>query len=77
MRNDTGKDPLDRDFSADIAQGRFKPARFEFAAKDKQVNLRMSEALLDAVKARAAEQRIPYQRYIRQLIEADLAEAPE
>ena len=74
MTHDTDKDALERDFSADIAGGRFKPAQFEFAAKDKQVNLRMSKALLDALKVRAAERRMPYQRYIRQLIEADLAE---
>ncbi|MGJ3232776.1 MAG: CopG family antitoxin [Oceanicaulis sp.] len=74
MTRDTDKDPLERDFSADIAAGRFKPAQFEFAAKDRQINLRVSQALLDALKARAAERRIPYQRYVRQLIEADLVE---
>ena len=73
MTHDTDKDPLERDFSADIAAGRFKPMQFEFETKDKQVNLRISKALLDALKARAAERRMPYQRYIRKLIEADLA----
>ena len=47
-----------------------KPHSFEFAKKTKQVNMRFPEALLDAVKAKAAERGMSYQRFIRQALEA-------
>ena len=50
----------------------FKPHSFEFAPKSKQVNMRFPEALLDAVKARAAAQGMTYQRFIRRTLEAAL-----
>ena len=46
----------------------FKPMRFELRRKDKQINIRMPEDMLDAVKARAKELDIPYQRFIREAI---------
>ena len=51
----------------------FKPMRFELRRKDKQVNIRLPEAMLDAVKARAKERDVPYQRFIREAIEKALA----
>lgn len=60
---------------ADLAQfdlSAFKPHSFEFAPKSKQVNMRFPEALLDAVKARAAAQGMTYQRFIRQVLESAL-----
>ncbi len=50
----------------------FKPMHFEFEKKTKQVNLRMPEGLVEAVKARAAERKIPYQRFIREAVEQAL-----
>lgn len=50
----------------------FKPMRFEIKRKDKQINIRMPEDMLDAVKARAKERDIPYQRFIREAIEQAL-----
>ncbi len=47
----------------------FKPARFEFAAKDSRVNFRVPASLLDAVKRQAAARGIPYQRLIREVLE--------
>lgn len=47
-----------------------RPHSFEFARKSKQVNMRMPEQLLDAVKARAAERGMSYQRFIRQALES-------
>jgi predicted DNA binding CopG/RHH family protein len=62
---------LDQDLSGlDFAQ--FKPARFEFARKDTTVNMRMPAGLLEAIKARAAARGIPYQRLIRETLEAAL-----
>ena len=43
--------------------------QFEFEPKTERVNMRLPRTLLNAVKARAAKQGIPYQRYIRQALE--------
>lgn len=51
----------------------FKPMKFELRRKDKQINLRMPEPMVEAVKARAKERGIPYQRFIREAIEKALA----
>ena len=59
--------------TADLSQfdlGTMRPHSFEFAPKSKQVNMRFPEQLLDAVKAKAAEKGMSYQRFIRQLLEA-------
>ena len=50
----------------------FRPMKFEFERKTKQINLRMPESLVEAVKARARERNIPYQRLIREAIETAL-----
>jgi predicted DNA binding CopG/RHH family protein len=47
----------------------FKPARFEFEAKDVQINMRLPQSLLRAVRETAKERGIPYQRFIRQTLE--------
>ena len=44
--------------------------QFEFEPKSERVNLRVPKRLLDAVKAAAANAGIPYQRFIRQTLEA-------
>jgi predicted DNA binding CopG/RHH family protein len=49
------------------------PAQFELRRKDKAVSLRLSDALLEAVKRKAARQSIPYQRFMRQAIEQAVA----
>jgi predicted DNA binding CopG/RHH family protein len=43
--------------------------RFELGPKTERVNMRLPKPLLDAVKAHAAKQRIPYQRFIRAVLE--------
>ena len=44
--------------------------RFEFQPKSERVNMRLPRPLLDAVKASAARAGVPYQRFIRQALEA-------
>jgi predicted DNA binding CopG/RHH family protein len=64
---------------ADLSQyelSAFRPHSFEFAAKSKQVNMRFSEALLEAVKEKAASQGISYQRFIRKTLESAVGGAP-
>ena len=47
----------------------FRPARFEFERKTARVNMRLPESLLQAVKREANRRGIPYQRFIRQVLE--------
>ncbi len=48
--------------------------RFELKPKDKSVNLRLPEPLLAAVRSRAQQAGIPYQRFIRMAIERALVD---
>ena len=61
--------------TADLTEydmSQFKPANFEFAAKDARLNMRLPDSLVKAIKARAAGEGIPYQRYIRRVLEQSL-----
>ena len=51
----------------------FKPMRFEIAPKTAALNMRLPTALLDALKAKAKARGVPYTRYVRMLLEADIA----
>jgi len=62
---------LEQDLS-DLDFSQFKPMRFEFAKKESSLNMRLPAMLLAAVKARARAQGIPYARYVRGVLEADL-----
>ena len=46
-----------------------RPVRFEFQPKSERVNMRLPRQLLEAVRASAAKAGVPYQRYIRQVLE--------
>lgn len=50
----------------------FKPMRFEVVKKEAALNMRLPAVLLDAVRAKAKAKGIPYSRYIRMVLEADL-----
>ncbi len=54
----------------------FAPMRFAFKAKTANVSMRMPQALLDALKARAQREGVPYQRFIRQTLEQALSGTP-
>ena len=58
---------------SDLDFSQFKRMHFEFEKKEAQVNLRIPEGLLDAVKDRAKQKGMPYTRYIRLLMERDIA----
>ena len=47
-----------------------RTVRFEFQPKSERVNMRLPRPLLEAVKATAAKAGVPYQRFIRQALEA-------
>jgi predicted DNA binding CopG/RHH family protein len=59
---------LDQDLS-DLDFSQFVPTRFEFEAKDATVTMRLSQRLLQTIKAQAEARGMPYQRYIRQVLE--------
>ena len=62
---------LEQDLSGlDFEQ--FKPMRFEIAQKDAVLSMRIPAPLLDAVRAKAKAKGVPYARYVRMLLEADL-----
>jgi predicted DNA binding CopG/RHH family protein len=44
--------------------------QFEFQPKSQRINMRLPRSLLEAVKASAAKAGVPYQRFIRQVLEA-------
>lgn len=62
--------------TADLSQydlSAFKPMHFEIEPKSAVLNMRLPVALLDAVKSRAKAKGIPYTRYVRMLLETDVA----
>jgi predicted DNA binding CopG/RHH family protein len=59
---------LDQDLS-DLDYAAFRPLTWESEPKTARVNMRLPPSLMEAVKARAAERGIPYQRLIREAIE--------
>lgn len=59
---------LDQDLS-DLDFTQFKPLNWEAEPKTARVNMRLPQSLMTALKARAAERGIPYQRLICEAIE--------
>lgn len=62
--------------NADLTEYDFSkmvPISFEFEKKAAALNMRIPQNLLDAVKAKAAAKGVPFTRYVRLLIEQDIA----
>lgn len=51
----------------------FKPVQFEFETKGAALNMRLPVNLLDALKEKAKARGMPYSRYVRLLLENDVA----
>ena len=47
----------------------FRPANFEFQRKEARVNMRLPQKQLELIKTAAKKRKIPYQRFMRELIE--------
>lgn len=62
---------LERDLS-DLDFSQFKPLRFEIETKTARVNMRMPQSQVDAVKAEAKKRGVPYQRFMRELVQRGL-----
>jgi len=63
---------LEQDLTDYIDLRQFTKVSFEFLPKTEQVNLRLSQPLLDAIKEQAEREGIPYQKYIRLALERSL-----
>ena len=59
---------LDQDLS-DLDFAAFRPLDWERQPKSARITMRVPEALVEALKAKAAARGIPYQRLIREAIE--------
>ncbi|MEY4982781.1 MAG: hypothetical protein RIR62_1047 [Pseudomonadota bacterium] len=62
---------LDQDLS-DLDFSQFRRITWEAEPKTARVNMRLPEALMVALKARAEARGIPYQRLIREALEREL-----
>ncbi len=62
---------LEQDLS-NLEFRQFKPMMFEVAKKEAALNMRLPAVLVDAVCAKAKAKGIPYARYVRMVLEADL-----
>ena len=51
------------------------PATFEFQAKAAQLNMRLPQTLLEAVKDQAKARGMPYTRFIRETLERAVSSA--
>lgn len=63
---------LEGDLSDYIHAGNFRRVKFELMPKAEKVNLRISAKLLEAIKAKAKKLSMPYQQYIRLVMEKEV-----
>ena len=63
---------LAQDLSA-LDPAQFRPLTWETSPKSARLTMRLPEPLLTALKAKAAQRGIPYQRLIREALERALA----
>ena len=63
---------LDQDLTDYLDLAHFAEVSFEFLPKTKQVNLRFPAPLLAAVRQKAKQEGISYQKYIRRAVEKSL-----
>ena len=66
--DEEAEDFLDQDLS-DLDFSQFQPLDWERMPKTARITMRVPEALVTALKARAKERGIPYQRLVREAIE--------
>jgi predicted DNA binding CopG/RHH family protein len=58
---------------SDLDFSQFKPVQFEFEENSAQISMQVPQPLLDALKDRAKARGMSYTRYIRLLLEQDIA----
>lgn len=65
-------DPLKKDLSHLFSKSSWKKMSFELKAKNKSITLRLNEDLLEAIKSKAQEEGVDYQKWIRASLEEAL-----
>lgn len=65
---------MESDLSLYLTPENLKRMPFEREAKSERVNMRLPKSLLDAVKAHAEALDVPYQRFIRAVLERAVTE---
>lgn len=75
MSDKEAEDFVDKADLSDYDLSGFKPFRFELQKKDKVLHMRLPAELAEAIKAQAKERGVPYQRYVRHLLEAAIHKA--
>ncbi len=63
------QDPLRGDLSSLLGNKGLKRVKFELKPKNKSITIRMSEEMLESIKAKAEEEGLDYQKWIRSSIE--------
>ena len=61
--------------AADLSEydlSEFKPMRFELAKKEASLDMRLPSSLMNAIRAKAEALGIPYSRYVRMVLAADV-----
>ena len=64
---------LEQDLTDYLHPENFKRVRFEFETKSENINLRVAPTLLTNIKKKAKKLGIPYQRYIRMVLEREVS----
>ena len=62
-------DPLAKDLSGLFEEKGWIKVKFELKPKDKSITIRLSEDMLIAIKAKASEEGLDYQKWIRGSLE--------
>jgi predicted DNA binding CopG/RHH family protein len=68
-KNKVLADPLDKDLSSLFSSSGWKKIKFELKPKNKSITIRISEEMLEAIKEKANEEGLDYQKWIRSSIE--------
>ena len=68
-KNKVLADPLNKDLSSLFSSGGWKKIKFELKPKNKSITIRISEEMLEAIKEKANDEGLDYQKWIRSSIE--------
>ena len=71
--NNNNTDPLKKDLTSLFYKREWQKVRFELKPKNKSITLRLSEEMLEAIKSRATNEGLDYQKWIRSSIEEALS----
>jgi len=74
-RKKTKSDPLSTDLSGLFDKAGWSKVRYELKPKNKTITLRISEELLSAIKEKAEQQGLDYQKWIRNSLEESLSKS--